>query len=334
LALLAVIEYRRSIARYVKLALAVLPSIALALTYVRFQAGYKGHLESIYHYSLLGKIAGFINTWAIGFAFDGEQLSALTVTKVVVNLAFACVIILIMFKFARDTLRGGWRTLTIEWVGVILFVVAVLLPTMFYYVTAADTRLFFASLLLILPAIGVKPLESDLRSMRVFGLAFLLITSIHIYQFSAQGLKYREIYQRIEAAVTPNSKLFIIMGDFLQGKLDIPQEKPGLIKKVVLRAVPDIAALMRIPYYYYVKNDIAYPHIFQTSIFESRDDSIPLMINPYPSVQEILDGIDTYDYVVIVGKTDVVDSFSRLLQSKAGLIENGRNYAVLKIERL
>lgn len=327
------IFYKLNLKKYLYLILSIFPSFVMALIYIDYQAGYKGQLISVYHYSVIGKLANLINTWAVFFSFDNEPYSRYWILKMLVNLLFSAIIFLIAIPFIKDMLNGKWRKFAFEWVGVILFIVGLSLPTMFYYVTAGDTRLFFTAFLIILPSINGRMFYFNMKKFMGFLVLYLAVISIHAGQFYFQGSRYHKVYEKIESSIPQDSKMFIIMGDYMTGSLNLSPPEINIVRKVIAGCIPGIAGLMRIPYYYYINNNIAYPHIFQTSIFESSDRRIPLMINPYPNVNHILSGIDYYDYVTIVGQSFVIERFNALLADKTVEVSLNSSISILKVKK-
>ena len=332
LAILAIEEYKFDFSKYLMPLIAAFPSGLLALVYSQFQAGYKGHLESIISFSILSKIKKIINTWAVCFNFDGDPVSAITAAKVLVNIAFLVLVFYIAVQIAKALRVKRWRKFTIELVGLAFVAVALVLPPMFFYITDADTRLLYVATFLLLPALGSDKFSIRPRNLYLFLSIFLILVGINSAQFAFQGKRYQKTYEKIAGAIPPNSRLLIIMGDFYGDRIEsnVLESTPA---KLMTRLVPDIAGLMRIPYYYYVRNDLAYPHVFQTSLFESQNYNIPLMIRPYPSPEKILAGIEHYDFVVVLGRRNPLDFFRKALSEKVTMETVGDRFLILKVEK-
>ena len=318
--------------KYVLPFIAMVPALFLAVIYSVNQSHHGEELAFMPGLSVLGKIANIAATWAIAFNFDDEPISNLLLVKSGLNLLFFGIIIVLVYNFINAMRKGNIRWNLISLFGLTMIFIGLFLPTMFFYITDGDSRLFWIGALLIIPVINIDHYAIRKTNMAIFLGIFLFLIALNSWQLYAKGNQNEFVLKNIEKCLGPNKRALMIMGNFVYGdRVSADLFKVTKRELIIKRLVPDVESLMRLPLYYNVKYDIPYSNVFQTSLFESKNYRIPLMVRPYPTPQAILDDIDEYQYLVIVGKEKVVQYFNNYFSQKTEIVCFDSVYSVLKI---
>lgn len=325
-------ENKRILRLSVKLIIILAPSLLLTLMYIANKSTNHNELAFIMHISLLGKLASLFSTTCVTFSFDQEPLSYITYVKAIINVVVSFYIIFLVIKLFISVINKAIIVNEIIFLGGSLIIIGLLLPTMFFYVTDADTRLFYIGILLLIPAINFK--KALMNKTNIIFLTIILgtIGVINIVQIKYESNKYNRIINEAYNTIGPNKRVLAIMGDFIYG--DQVSNDLFLSSKfdlIVKRMVPQVNSLMRLPYYYYIKYNQAYPHIFQTSIITTRSADMPLMIKPFPKPSIIRENLRNYDYLYIVGSEQVVQYFVRYFSEKCMTLTIDPEFAICRI---
>ncbi|OGC95980.1 MAG: hypothetical protein A2W25_09560 [candidate division Zixibacteria bacterium RBG_16_53_22] len=332
IAVLSVEKFKFHARNHILPAIAIAPSLVLAIIYVTNQTPHGDELAFILKLSLLGKLASIFASWAVAFNFDYEPNSVSILIKGSLNILFVGFILYLVANFVVAALNRNIRWNSIALLGLALIAISLVMPNMFYYITDAGSRLIWIGVLLIMPIFNTDKYAIKRNSVIVFGALLIIITALNSWQIYSKGRQNSKLFEKIDRCLGPKKKPLNIMGDFIYShhvSTDLFPSKPK--DKIIMRIVPGVSSLMRLPYYYYIKYDVPYPHVFQTSMFESKNYRIPLMIKPFPSPQQIFDGIEEYDYSIIVGKKEIIQYFNNYLAPKSTVILSDSICSVLKI---
>jgi hypothetical protein len=326
------IKYRFKIMYYLKYLCITAPSILLLIIYILKQTGDSHAIFFIPHVSLLGKLSSVFATFSIAFRFDHESFSMFLALKLLLNILIWIILIIIIIDFIIDITKK--RTVLNEYAifGLALIGFGLILPTVFFNIIDLDTRLFFIGSLLILPVYKNNRIIKGKTTRTYFMILYSLIVILNSYQIFIKGKQYEYIINNIDMTIGPNKKLLIIMGDFIfEDQVSDSVHALSKPEIIIRRLVPGIGPLMRVPYYYYIKNGLAYPHVFQTAMFKSVNSKLPLLIKPYPTPQQIYENLDEYQYICVVGQPIVIDYFIHFFAGKSKLLFHENNHAIIEI---
>jgi hypothetical protein len=332
--IIAASNYKLRLRQYIWPGAAMMPALMLAAIYALNQSGHGDQLAFNLHWSILGKVANIFATWAIAFGFDNEPVSIVIIFKILLNLLFFAIVVYVIYNFVIAIRKGNIKWNAIAILGFIMIFIALFLPTMFFYITDADWRLYFIGALFVIPIIDSKKFAINRKNLIGFLGLFSMLIILNSWQFYSKDRQNSQIVNRIEDCIGPNKNVLTIMGDFIyEDYISANEYKISRSELAIRRLAPQTSSLMRLPYYYYLANNIPYYHIFQTSLLESKNFRIPLMVKPWPSPQQILSNIDEFEYVVIVGRKRVVNYFIEYLSPRSQILCTDSNYAILKIEK-
>jgi hypothetical protein len=333
-AVILITNYKLKIKNYIKSVISIIPSFILTMIYILNQSKGPKELEFNFHLSLLGKISNLFSTFAIAFNFDNEPVSGEVLIKACLNLIIIILICILVMNFIKLMFKRRIVLNEIAILGISLILIGLFLPTMFFYITDADTRLFYIGAFFILPTIRSNHFIFKNNTSKIFLCAYSLIILLNSFQIYKTGDNYKNIYRTAETYIKPNKKVLTIMGNFIYEDR-VSKDKFRMTNRELLinRLVPGVGSLMRLPFYYYIRYNLAYPHIFQTSLFKSINYKIPLMIKPFPSIDQIAYGINEYDYAIIVGKADIVTYFANILTNTGRIAYQDSSLAIIEVLR-